>query len=59
LSALIFAQQGTIVKYLEVRNDEVAFRGADSSLTPQTAVFSVATNSDSGSAVALILNKKN
>lgn len=59
LSALIFAQQGTIVKYLEVRNDEVAFRGADSSLTPQTAVFSVATNSDSGTAVALILNKTN
>jgi len=59
LSALIFAQRDLIVKYLEVRSDEVSFRGADSSLTPQTAVFSVGTNSDGGRAVTLTLNHKN
>ena len=59
LSALMFAQQGTIVKYLEVRNDEVAFRGTDSSLTPQTAVFSIGSNSDDGSAVTLTLSSEN
>ncbi|MFZ9037862.1 MAG: hypothetical protein ACO3DT_07320 [Gammaproteobacteria bacterium] len=59
LSALMFAQQGTIVKYLEVRNDEVAFRGTDSSLTPQTAVFTVGSNSDDSSAVTLTLTSEN
>ena len=59
LSALMFARQGTIVKYLEVRNDEIEFRGADSSLTPQTAVFSVDTSSDDGSAVTLTLVSEN
>jgi hypothetical protein len=58
LSALMFAQQGTIVKYLEVRNDEVAFVGADSSLTPQTAVFDIGTGSEDGSKVTLILNRQ-
>ena len=56
LSALMFARQGTIVKYLEVRSDEIAFRGADSSLTPQTAVFTVGKTFDDGSAVTLTLN---
>jgi len=59
LSALMFARQGTIVKYLEVRNDEVAFRGTDASLTPQTAVFSVGANADTGGTVTLTLNDKN
>ena len=58
LSALMFARQGTIVRYLEVRNDEVAFHGADSSLTPQTAVFTFGKNLDDGSAVTLTLNDK-
>ena len=57
LSALMFAQQGTIVKYLEVRNDEIAFRGADSSLTPDSAVFSIGKSAEDGSAVTLTLNE--
>lgn len=57
LSALMFAQRGTIVKYLEVRNDEVAFSGANSSLTPKTAVFSIDKNPEDGAAVTLTLDR--
>ena len=45
LTVLIFVNKGAIVEYLELRDDEVAFHGADSSLAPQAAVFSVDTNS--------------
>ena len=56
LTAMIFGREGAIVRYLELRSDEVSFRGADSSLTPETAVFSIAKNFDNGSEVTLTLN---
>ena len=56
LAVLIFVERGTIVQFLELRSDEVEFRGADSSLAPQAAVFSVAKGSDSDSSVRLTLN---
>ena len=56
LSVLIFAQEGTIIEYHEVRSDEVSFLGADSSLTPQSAVFSVGKNSINSGGVTLTLN---
>jgi len=56
LTVLIFVQQGIIVDVLELRGDEVAFRGTDnSSLTPQAAVFSVRNNGFSGNGVTLTL----
>lgn len=55
LSALIFGQQGRIVRYLELRNDEVAIRGAEHQLTPDTAVFDVEAGGDGG--VTLTLGK--
>lgn len=57
LSAMMFAQQGTIVKYLEVRNDEIAFHGAASALTPDTAVFRVGKIPDDKGAVTLTLKR--
>ena len=57
LTVLIFVRRGAIVNYLELRHDEVAFDGADSSLSPQAAVFSIKANSDYSSGVTLTLNK--
>ena len=56
LTVLIFAQEGVIVEYHELRSDEVAFRGADSSLTPEAAVFNVGTNPVNSNGVTLTLN---
>lgn len=55
LTVLIFVYRGAIVEYLELRGDEVAFRGADSSLSPQGAVFSVMPNADDSRGVTLTL----
>ena len=41
LTALIFGQQGQIVRYLELRGDEVEFRGAEGNLSPESAVFNI------------------
>ena len=57
LTVLIFAHEGMIVEYHELRGDEIEFRGADSSLTPEAAVFSIGANSVNNSGVALTLNK--
>jgi hypothetical protein len=57
LTVLIFVHRGAIVNYLELRHDEVAFRGADSSLSPQAAVFDIGSNLDNDGAVALTLIK--
>lgn len=56
LTVMIFLHKGAIVEYLELRSDEVAFLGADSSLSPEAAVFSIGTNSVNGSGVTLTLN---
>jgi len=57
LTVLIFVDKGTMVQVLELNGDEVAFNGADSSLTPQAAVFSIGTNSENSAGIALTLNK--
>jgi hypothetical protein len=57
LTVLIFVYEGIIVGYQELRSDEVAFRGADSSLTPEAAVFNIVTNSGNSSSVTLTLKK--
>ena len=41
LTAVIFGSEGRIVGYLELRADEVEFRGAEGNLTPDSAVFRI------------------
>jgi hypothetical protein len=55
LTVLIFAQEGMVIKYLELRGDEVAFEGTDTSLTAAEAVFSVGRNFGSSDGVSLTL----
>ena len=57
LTVLIFVSEGIIVGYQELRRDEVAFRGADASLSAEAAVFSVSRNSANISGVTLTLKK--
>jgi len=57
LTVLIFVDKGTMVEVLELSGDEVAFQGADSSLTPQAAVFSIGTNSENSTGIALTLSQ--
>ena len=56
LTVLMFGHGESIVGYAELRSDEVEFRDVASSLTPQTAVFTLGRNSDSG-AVSLALSR--
>ncbi|MDH3635515.1 MAG: hypothetical protein OES20_12530 [Gammaproteobacteria bacterium] len=56
LTVLIFVRRGAIVNYQELRDDEVAFHGADASLSPQAAVFSIGANPDHSGGVKLTLN---
>ena len=56
LTALIFVHRAAIVEYLEVNAGEVAFRGAETSISPRAAVFSIGPNPESGSGVSLTLN---
>ncbi|MDH5353281.1 MAG: hypothetical protein OEY09_02455 [Gammaproteobacteria bacterium] len=51
LSVLMFGHGESIVGYIELRSDEVAFRDVDYSLTPQNAVFTVRPNLESGGAI--------
>lgn len=55
LTAIIFGQQGQVVRYLELRADEVTFRGAEDHLTPETAVFEVSRPAGSAGSVTLTL----
>ncbi|MDH3630326.1 MAG: hypothetical protein OER98_04325 [Gammaproteobacteria bacterium] len=56
LTVLVFVRRGAIVNYLELRHDEVAFHGADSSLSPHAAVFGIGANPDHSGGVKLTLN---
>ncbi|MCP4765739.1 MAG: hypothetical protein GY875_05650 [Gammaproteobacteria bacterium] len=56
LTIMIFLHKGIIVEYLEIRSDEVAFRGAEASLSPQTAVFNIGAHSAESGGVTLTLN---
>jgi len=55
LAAMIFGQKGQVVRYLELRGDEVEFRGAEGNLPREAAVFRVARKSGGG----VILTLKN
>ena len=57
LGAMIYGYRGAIVEYLEIRTDEVAFRGVESSLSPQEAVFEVTYSGATGGGVILTLSK--
>jgi hypothetical protein len=57
LAAMMFGQQGQIVKYLELRADEVELREAEGNLSPQAAVFSVVRKSGDAGGVTLTLTK--
>ena len=54
LTALIFVDKGTIVQYLELRSDEVEFRGADFSIAPNAATFDIAQGSGNSTGVTLV-----
>jgi heme/copper-type cytochrome/quinol oxidase subunit 2 len=56
LTLVIFLHRGIIVEYLELRSDEVAFRGAETSLSPETAVFNIGAHSAESGGVTLTLN---
>lgn len=55
LTLLVFARAGEIVEYLELRGDQIDFRGIESVLTPQTAVFELKP-APAGDAIELWLN---
>lgn len=57
LTALVFGQKGQVVRYLELRGDEVEFRGAEGHLVPENAVFSVRRKSGDAAGVTLTLVK--
>jgi len=57
LAAMVFAKQGQIVKYLELRGDEVEFRGAEGNLSPEAAVFGVVRKSGDAGGFTLTLKK--
>ena len=56
LTLLIFVDHAAIVQTIELRSDEVEFRGADSSVSPRAAVFAIGTNSDHDNGFTLTLN---
>jgi hypothetical protein len=56
LTGLIFVHRAAIVEFLEVNADEVAFSGAETSISPRAAVFRIGPNPESGSGVSLTLN---
>ncbi|MCP4472064.1 MAG: hypothetical protein GY815_15545 [Gammaproteobacteria bacterium] len=56
LAAMMFGQQGRIVRYVELRADEVEFRGAEGNLSPQAAVFNVERKSGAADGFILTLN---
>lgn len=53
LSVLMFGKGESIVGYAELRSDEIMFRGVESSLTPDTAVFTIAKNSSGSISLSL------
>lgn len=58
LAAMIFGKQGQIVRYLELRADEVEFRGPEGNLSPQAAVFGVERKPGATEGVVLTLKSE-
>ena len=57
LTVLVFGRQGRVVSYLELRDDDVSFRGVDGELTPESAVFEVSRPHGSDGGVTLTVKK--
>lgn len=57
LTAMVFGREGKVVRYLELRGDEVSFRDADDNLTPETAIFTLTRESVREDGVTLTLKK--
>lgn len=57
LAAVIFGQQGKVVKYLELRADELKFVGASATLSPESAVFDVGKSNLPSGPVTLTLRQ--
>jgi hypothetical protein len=57
LTAIIFGLDGKVVRYLELRGDQVSFRGARGNLTPQAAVFDVSRPAGREGGVTLTLKE--
>jgi len=55
LTAMIFGQEGQVVRYLELRADEVEFLEAEDQLTPETAVFDLQRKLGDAGGVTLTL----
>ena len=53
LTAMVFALQGRIVRYVELNALEVEFRNAEGNLAPQLAVFQLQPKSTDGAGVIL------
>jgi len=57
LTAMIFGQKGQVIRYLELRAEEVEFGVTEGHLTPQETVFSVRRKSGDNAGVILTLKK--
>lgn len=57
LAAMIFGQQGQVVRYFELRADQVEIRGAEGNISPQAAVFDVVRKPGNGGGVTLTLTR--
>ena len=56
LAAMVFVSQGQVIRYVELRGDQVEFRETEGNITPQAADFSVLHKPDSDG-VVLTLNQ--
>lgn len=57
LAAMIFGQQGQVVRYVELRAAEIEFRGAEGNLSLAEAVFSVTRKAGNAGGFVLTLEK--
>ncbi len=55
LTVMVFAYDGLIVEYLELRSDRVAFENVNSSLSPDEAKFNIVRNQSDTTGVILNL----
>ncbi|TNF91012.1 MAG: hypothetical protein JSU67_18260 [Gammaproteobacteria bacterium] len=55
LTVMIFGQQGQIVRYMELRGDELEFHVPKDNLTPEQAVFDVRRKLDDSGGLTLTL----
>ena len=55
LSVLIFGYDGIIVEHLEVRSDHIDFKNVDTSLSPDTAIFTIDQHPSNTNAFTLSL----